>query len=300
MRVVVPEKAVEVHVASMESTLQLWHERLGHQAKSYVKRMLQSKGIEVTNVDNEFCEGCVLGKHARASFKERLDRSIQSDEVIHADVCSLMQEQSIGGSRYFICFKDDFSKYRREIFLKEKLEVTGCLSTFLNEANVAGHVIKELLCDGGKKFDNTEVKKILESKGINFRKSMPYILEQNGAAERENRILVESRTMIHTKGLPVKLWAEAINIAAYILNRTGLTPVKQKSPIELWNNKPVKIDHLKIFGTECFVHLPKQKRQKFDQKSNKGFLVGYCGEKDGFRVCLPKMNKIEFSRNAIF
>ncbi|KMQ86059.1 retrovirus-related pol polyprotein from transposon tnt 1-94 [Lasius niger] len=300
MRVIVPEEAVEVHVASTESTLQLWHERLGHQAKSHVRKILQSKGIEVT-VDSEFCEGCVLGKHARASFRERLERSTQPGGIIHADVCGPMQEQSIGGSRYFVCFKDDFSKYRRVFFLKEKSEVASCLSTFLNEANVAGHVIKELLCDGGKEFDNTVVKKILESRGINFRKSMPYTPEQNGAAERENRILVESsRTMIHTKSLPVKLWAEAVNTAAYILNRTGPTPVKQKSPIELWNKKPVKIDHLKIFGTECFVHLPKQKRQKFDQKSIKGFLVGYCGEKDGFRVWLPKMNKIECSRNVIF
>ncbi|KMQ87021.1 integrase core domain protein [Lasius niger] len=276
MRVLVPEKAVEVHVASTESTLQLWHERLGHQAKSHVKRILLQKGIKVT-VDDEFCKGCVLGKHARASFRDKLDRSTQPGELIHADVCGPMQEQSIGGSRYFVCFKDDFSKYRRVFFLKEKSEVAGCLSTFLNETSVAGHVVKELLCDGGKKFDNTELKKILESKGIHFRKSMSYTPEQNGAAERENRILVESgRTMIHTKSLPIKLWAEAVNTAAYVLNRTGPTPVKLKSPIELWNKKAVNFDHLKVFGTECFVHLPKQKRQKFDQKSNKGYLVGYC------------------------
>lgn len=158
-------------------------------------------------VDNKFCEGSVLGKHARASFRERLDRSTQPGEVIHADVCGPMQEQSIGGSRYFVCFKDDFSKHRRVFFLKEKSEVTGCLSTFLNEAKMSGHVIKKLLYDGGKEFDNTKVKKIMELKGINFRKSMPYTPEQNGAAEKENKILVESnRTMIHTKGLPVKLW----------------------------------------------------------------------------------------------
>lgn len=72
MRVLVPEEAVEVHIASIKSTLQLWHERLGHQARNHVKKILQSKGIVVI-VDNEFCEGCVLGKHAKASFRERLD-----------------------------------------------------------------------------------------------------------------------------------------------------------------------------------------------------------------------------------
>lgn len=123
--------------------------------------------------------------------------------------------------------------------------------------------IKELLCDGGKEFDNTEVKKILESKGINFRKSMPYTPEQNGAAERENRTLVESsRTMIHTKDLPIKLWVEAVNTAACILNHTGPTPVKEKSPIELWNKKSANFDHLKVFGTECFIHLSQAKTSK--------------------------------------
>lgn len=172
-----------------------------------------------------------------------------------------------------------------------------CLSVFLNETSVAGHTIKELLCDGGKEFDNAEVKKILESKEINFRKSMPYTPEQNGAAERENMILVESsRTMIYAKGLSIKLWAEAVNTATHILNRTGPTPVKEKSPIELWSKKTVSLDHFKVFGTKCFVHLPKQKRKKFDKKSNKSHFVGYCEEKDGYRIWLPTLNKIECSR----
>ncbi len=54
--------------------------------------------------------------------------------------------------------------------------------------------------------------------GIVHRTSMPYCPEQNGSAERENRTLVEcARTMIHAKDLPTKLWAEAVNTAAYIL-----------------------------------------------------------------------------------
>lgn len=111
IRVLVPQEAAEVHLATIETTLQLWHERLGHQAKSHVKRILQSKGTKVT-VDKEFCEGCVLDKHARASFKDRQNRPTQTGELIHADICGPMRELSVGESRYFVCFKDDFSKYR--------------------------------------------------------------------------------------------------------------------------------------------------------------------------------------------
>lgn len=55
-----------------------------------------------------------------------------------------------------------------------------------------------------------------------------------------------------------------------------------------------------MFGTECFIHLPKQKRRKFDKKSDKGYLVGYCGEKDGYRIWLLELNKIKCSRDVIF
>ena len=61
-----------------------------------------------------------------------------------------------------------------------------------------------------------------------------------------------------------------------MLNRTGPTPVEGKSPLELWTGKPVElISHLRIFRTECFAHVSKQKRRKWDQKSVAGKFVGY-------------------------
>ncbi|GBN79837.1 Retrovirus-related Pol polyprotein from transposon TNT 1-94 [Araneus ventricosus] len=142
---------------------------------------------------------------------------------------------------------------------------------------------------------------MLQSCGINIRYSMPYTPEQNGAEERENRTIVEAaRSILHHKGLPLKLWAEAVNTAVYVLNRTGPTREKEKTPIELWSASSFNVRYLKDFGTKCFVHVPKQRRQKLDPKSVAGFFVGYCGEKDGYRVWLKKQNKIILSRDVIF
>ena len=60
------------------------------------------------------------------------------------------------------------------------------------------------------------------------------------------------------------------------------------------------MDHLKIFGTQCFVHVPKQKRLKLDPKSIKGLLVGYCGNKDGYRIYIPDRDDVITSRDVIF
>jgi hypothetical protein len=61
---------------------------------------------------------------------------------------------------------------------------------------------------------------------------MPYTPEQNGCSEGENRTIIETaRALLHSQEeLPQKLWAEMINTAAYILNRTGTSSVECQSP----------------------------------------------------------------------
>ena len=125
--------------------------------------------------------------------------------------------------------------------------------------------------------------------------------EQNGATEQENSTDVEStRSMLHTSGLPKELWAEACNTAVYILNHTGPTPVEHKMPLELWSVSCATIGHLRVFGPEYYVHIPKQKRHKWDQKCRLGRLVGYMGEKDGYRIWIPNERKIMLSRDVLF
>ncbi len=295
-----PDIPAEVYVASKVETLQVWHERLGHQSKQYVEKYLKKHGINFIK-DRQLCEGCILGKQQRFSFGTRVDRATAPGELIHADVCGPMQEDSFKGFRYFVDFKDDYSRYRSVFFLKKKSEVVDKLKILLAQVKTLGHTVKELLTDGGGEFDNSEVRSITQQAGLNHRMSMPYTPEQNGAAERENRTLMEAaRSMLQAKQFPNKLWAEAVNTAAYVLNRTGPTKVEDKTPYELWKGKKATSEHLRIFGTECFVHVPSQRRQKLDAKSIKGYLVGYSGDKDGYRIYIPERDDIVLSRDVIF
>jgi hypothetical protein len=71
-------------------------------------------------------------------------------------------------------------------------------------------------------------------------------------------------------------------------------------PLELWTGSYATLGHLLVFGTECYVHIPKQKRHKRDQKSRLGRLVGYMGKKDGYRIWIPNESKIVPSRDVLF
>jgi hypothetical protein len=106
--------------------------------------------------------------------------------------------------------------------------------------------------------------------------------------------------MMQSTKLSHKLWAEAVNTSCYILNRTGPTKIYGVTPYELWTGKQAPTDHLRIFGTECFVHVPKQKRQKLDVKATIGYLVGYSGNKHGYRVYVPDKKDIVLSIDVIF
>ena len=88
--------------------------------------------------------------------------------------------------------------------------------------------------------------------------------------------------------------------ASYVLNRTAKSSVEGKTPYELWYGRKGAIDHLHIFGTECFVHIPKVKRKKWDAKSFKGVMIGYSGEKDGYRVWIPGTNTVYQSHDVTF
>lgn len=70
------------------------------------------------------CEGCIMGKQHKIPFpKASQSNSTNILELIHSNVCDLMQIASLGGVKYFTLFIDDFSrcyhlKYKLEVFMK--------------------------------------------------------------------------------------------------------------------------------------------------------------------------------------
>jgi hypothetical protein len=51
--------------------------------------------------------------------------------------------------------------------------------------------------------------------------------------------------------------------------------VSQKTPHEVWSCKNPSVSHLKVFGCDAFVHVPKEKRSKLYKKVVKCIFIGY-------------------------
>jgi len=160
--------------------------------------------------------------------------------------------------------------------------------------------MKTLRSDNGREFCNKEMDDYLEKRGIQRETTAPHNPEQNGKAERDNRTIVESaRTMIIAKNLPLNLWAEAVNCAVYVLNRTVWTS-GAVTPYEAWAGKAPNLKHLRIFGSDAYVHTPKQFTRKFDARASKKIFVGYTEESTNYRVYDPESKKVSIARNVVF
>jgi hypothetical protein len=249
----------------------VWHERLAHQNYRYVREFLKRNTIKYEG-EEEQCVSCMKGKQHRFSVGNSNSKVNNPGELMHMDLCGPMETDSLGGSKYFLLIKDDYSNYRFVYFLKYKAEAKNKIKEFITYFEKdTGFAIKIIRSDNGKEFINKDSESLFVNNGIVHQRSVAYTPEQNGKVEREMRTVVESaRTMMQAKNLEKKLWAEAVNTAVFTINRTGSSKISHKTPYELLYKKTFNIEFLQTFGNEVYVHIAKQKRLKWDAKSEQG------------------------------
>ena len=295
--------------AFIANSLSIWHQRLGHVNCKTLLHMAKQElvnGLQIGNKENDehFCEGCVLGKQHRLPFpyNNRCVRTSQVGEIIHSDVCGPMNTESVGGNKYFVVFKDDFSGYRSISFMKSKNETFRLLTEFV--ARLERETSKKVIAiqsDNGGEYTSIESMDWFKSNGIIHRTSVAKTPQQNGAAERENRTIVETaRAMIHSSKLPIRLWAEACACAVYLLNRIQSSTRLGTTPFEQWFGRKPDVSHLKIFGSVAYLHIPKDERNKFDAKSEKYHLIGYSETQKAYKLWHPTTGKMKIGRDVIF
>lgn len=295
----------EANVGKTDS--RVWHERLGHVNGRAMRKLVKDKliqGVECSESAESFCGSCQEGKSHRKTFRKiRVRAETVPGEVIHTDLCGPMTVESPGGARFLLTFKDDATSFRHVYFLKHKSDVLEKFKKYdkLIE-NKFGRTMRVLRSDNGLEFKNRAMEEYTDSRGIQREFTAPYTPQQNGKAERDNRTLIESaRTMLLAKSLPKFLWAEACSTAVYLMNRAGASSVKsQATPYEMWFGIKPDLKHLRIFGSEAYVNVPKQFLTKLDPRAKKMILVGYESSSSNYRVFDPVTKKITVSRDVTF
>src|ERR1041385_2317108 len=115
---------------------------------------------------------------------------------------------------------DDYSRYTWVYFFKKKNETQQTVIEFANEAQRQHNSkILAIRSDNNTEFKNYTLDEFLGDEGIKHQYSAAYTPQQNGVAERKNRILIDAaRTMMAEFKSPYKCWAESINTAFHATN----------------------------------------------------------------------------------
>jgi len=105
----------------VESSLFLWHHRLGHINFRKLYDMVNLELFPFFNKSEEKCNTCMKTKITRNPFP-KVERNSKLLELIHFDICDMHSTPSIGGKKYFITFIDDYSKFCYVYLLHSKDE----------------------------------------------------------------------------------------------------------------------------------------------------------------------------------
>jgi len=280
----------------------LWHSRLGHLSLKLMERLKNMVGgLQFSNKDFEKCRYCVGGKHARAPFPKEASRATEKLAVVHADLGGPFPE-SLNGSRYYVLFIDDWSRYTSVFFLKRKsdvFEVFQQYKTFVEKQS--GKKVLCLRTDRGGEFCSKKFDSFLVEQGIRRELTAPYSPQQDGVCERANRSVIEkARTMLIQSGLGKEFWAESVSTSVFLKNRSPTIAVKGMTPYEAWTGRKVNLKFLRTFGCSAFVHL-KGHRSKLDPKSKEHIFVGYSEVSKAYRLIDPdNAKKVVISRDVVF
>jgi hypothetical protein len=276
----------------------LWHQRYGHINHPDLL-LLQKKnmveGLPMLKNENVACDGCALGKMHRDEFSSNPDRKKRDVlYLVHTDVCGPTQTRYLGGAFYFMLFIDDFMRYTWVYFLRRKNDVFEYFKEFRTMVEKKTEKsIKILRLDQGGEYKLGDFIKYCKMHGIVQHFIVPHTPQQNGVAERKNRTLVEcARSMMKGKNLSNAFWAEAINTAVYLKNRSPTRCLDNVTHFKtLYGSKPI-VHNLKVFGCKVFAHIPKENRKKLDAKAIKCIFIGYCSEFKAYKLFDPSTHKV--------
>uniref|UniRef100_A0A2N9EER7 CCHC-type domain-containing protein n=1 Tax=Fagus sylvatica TaxID=28930 RepID=A0A2N9EER7_FAGSY len=240
--------------------------------------MVVMTGQKISSNVYKLLGNTILGGVAAVAESEDDDTLLWHMRLGHMserDIWGPVRTPSKGGAQYFMSFIDDYSRKAWVYFLKNK-----------SEAFAKFKIWKAEFC---------------EEHGIKRHFTVRKTPQQNGVAERLNRTITETARCLRLNAeLPKIFWAEAVDMACYIINRSPRVALDGKVAEEVWTGQEVDYSFMRIFGCPAYVHISGEDRSKLDPKSKKCIFLGFKKGVKGYKLWDPVAQKVVISRDVVF
>ncbi|KAF6517721.1 hypothetical protein HZS61_003282 [Fusarium oxysporum f. sp. conglutinans] len=279
--------------------LHLWHERLAHLGERNIKRLMNmSTGIRPDDSTSNPCGACVQGKLRECPHVRPIKKGIYPLECIHADIAGPFPEVGVDGSRYWVCFIDDFTQMSWVYPVKERSEFEECFHHLLQQFERPERRCHFLHLDRGGENRSHSLTRLCRDRGIKLSYTGTEQHEQNGLAEVLNRIILEKLTPTLLKsGLALKWWPYFLKAVNRIRNLCPTASIST-TPYQAWYGDVPDLSHLRVLGSRGWALLPSSKRKKMQSKSIPCQLLGYQGSTN--YILLDERGRVFVSNNVVF
>ena len=138
--------------------------------------------------------------------------------------------------------------------------------------NQKGRKIKCLKSDNGIEYIDSRLTKLCKEHGIKRHFTIRKTPQHNSVAERMNRSIVERARCIRLNArIEKKLWAEAVSMACYLINRSLRAVLDGKVVEEVWTGNEVDYSRLRVFGCPTYAHIAERRGRNLMLSLNNAF-----------------------------
>jgi hypothetical protein len=188
-----PSSSVSAPVIAAFASIKLSYSHLGHVSLPRIQTLV-SRGLLGSVSSSPFdCMPCQLGKQPTLPFNNRESIASATFDLIHSDIWGPSPVPTVGGSRYFVIFVDDFSRYTWIYLMKNRSEVLTIYRDFAKMVQTQySKSIKVFRFDNAREYRQTDFSTILKHYGTIFHTSCVGTSQQNGRAERKLRHILDT------------------------------------------------------------------------------------------------------------
>jgi len=229
------------------------------------------------------CVPCVDGSMVQALHPWSSTKTTKC-ELVHTDMGGPLAE-SLGGSIYFITALEDSTGFITATPIKTKGMASEVLKTRIKQLEtMTGVNVKRVRHDGSKEYLTHDLKAWYEDKGITSEMTAPYKSQQNGKAERVNRMLIERvHAALLDSAAEEELWAEALASVVHVLNRSPKAGV-DVTPLEALTGRRPNVAGFCVWGSRAWALKPKKQQRKLEPRTDVGRFIGYTVGGKAYRI----------------
>ena len=76
--------------------------------------------------------------------------------------------------------------------------------------------------------------------------------------------------------------------------------LEDKTSHKIWICKKTSLSHIRVFGCDAYVHVPKEKRTKLDSKHERCIFIRYKDGLNFYKLWNPETRKVVCNRYVVF